>query len=77
MGESSKWLNGMSSMEYLAKRKKYDEYKKSFAIAKGFYYLEIPYWTEHDNSYIKLINEKIKEINNIQYTNNDCSERAS
>lgn len=62
MGESSKWLKGLSSAEYLSKRKKYDEIKKSFAIANGFFYLEIPYWSEKNDQYKILIDEKIKEI---------------
>lgn len=62
LGKTSKWLHGMSSVEYLAKRKKYDEYKKSFALSNGFFYLEIPYWSEKDEQYKVLINEKIKEI---------------
>lgn len=62
IGENSKWLHGLSSAEYLAKRKKYDEFKKSFALSNGYFYLEIPYWSEKDDQYKILINEKIKEI---------------
>lgn len=39
-----------------------DEYKKQFAISQGYYYLEIPYWTEQDESYKTLIDEKIQSI---------------
>lgn len=39
-----------------------DEYKKNYAIAQGYYYLEIPYWTEKDESYKNLIDSKIQEI---------------
>ena len=70
IGNNSLWLHGLSSVEYLAKRKQYDEYKKSFALSNGFFYLEIPYWTEKNEQYKKIIDEKIKEIN-IQYTHND------
>lgn len=61
-GETSKWLHGMTSAEYLAKRKKYDEFKKSFAVANGFFYLEIPYWSEDNDMYKILIDKKIDEI---------------
>lgn len=64
-GQTSKWLHGMTSAEYLAKRKKYDEFKKSFALANGFFYLEIPYWSENNNEYEILINNKLKEIKHI------------
>ena len=49
--------------EQLYKRKLYDRYKKFIAYCNGYYYLEIPYWTEKDESYKELINNKIKEIN--------------
>lgn len=39
-----------------------DEYKKQYAISKDYYYLDIPYWTEFDNSYKTLIDDKIQEI---------------
>lgn len=62
LGNNSKWLHGLTSAEYLAKRKKYDEFKKSFALANGFFYLEIPYWAERNDDYIKLITNKLNEI---------------
>lgn len=40
-----------------------DNYKKEYAIKHGYEYLEIPYWTEQDESYKKLIDNKILEIN--------------
>jgi hypothetical protein len=56
-----------TSVEYeFHKRKLYDRYKKYVAFCNGFYYLEIPYWTENDESYKKLIDDKIKEIKAIQ-----------
>lgn len=61
-GKTSKWLHGMTSIEYLTKRKKYDDFKKSFALANGFFYLEIPYWAENNDEYKKLIDTKINEI---------------
>lgn len=62
MGEKSKWLHGMTSAEYLTKRKKYDDFKKTFAISEGFFYLEIPYWSEKNDEYKTLIDSKINEI---------------
>lgn len=46
----------------LYKRKLYDRYKAYTAYIKGYHYLEIPYWTENDESYVVLIDTKIKEI---------------
>lgn len=46
-----------------------DEYKKQYALSKGYYYLAIPYWTEQDDSYKTLIDNKIQEIlNNTKLT---------
>lgn len=41
-----------------------DEYKKQYALSQGYYYLAIPYWTEFDESYKNLIDEKIQSILN-------------
>ena len=41
-----------------------DEYKKSYALSKDYYYLSIPYWTENDETYKTLIDNKIQEILN-------------
>lgn len=41
-----------------------DEYKKQYALSQGYYYLEIPYWSESDESYKTLIDEKLNYINN-------------
>lgn len=65
IGSGSKWLKGLTSAEYLAKRQQYDNYKKSFAIANGFFYLEIPYWAERNEQYKDLITHKIKELHTI------------
>ena len=43
-----------------------DEYKKQYALSQGYYYLAIPYWTENDESYKILIDQKIQEILTIQ-----------
>lgn len=39
-----------------------DTYKKEYAISAGYHYLEIPYWTENDDSYKTIIDNKIHEI---------------
>jgi hypothetical protein len=39
-----------------------DKYKKQFAISQGYHYLEIPYWTESDESYKTLIYDEIHKI---------------
>ena len=46
----------------LKRRKLYDRYKKAVAECNGYFYLEIPYWTENDESYKTLIDNKINEI---------------
>lgn len=48
--------------EEFHKRKLYDRYKKYVAFCNGYFYLAIPYWTEDDESYKQLIDEKISEI---------------
>lgn len=44
------------------KRQLYDQYKKSYALELGYSYLEIPYWTETNESYKELIDNKINNI---------------
>ena len=39
-----------------------DFIKKQYALSQGCYYLEIPYWTEHDGSYKTLIDNAIHKI---------------
>lgn len=56
--------------EQLADQQWRDEYKKQYALSHGYYYLEIPYYTEKDDSYKQLIDDKINSILTIQ---NDCS----
>ncbi|WP_455717754.1 zinc-ribbon domain-containing protein, partial [Anaerosporobacter sp.] len=46
----------------LCQRRLYDRYKKFIAEHNGYSYLEIPYWTENDKSYMRLIDDKIDEI---------------
>ena len=41
-----------------------DEYKKNYALSQGYHYLAIPYWTESDESYKSLIDNKIQQILN-------------
>lgn len=46
-----------------------DAHKKQYALSQGYYYLAIPYWTESDESYKTLIDNKIQEIlNNTKLT---------
>ena len=55
--------NNNTTPEYeFYKRKLYDRYKRFIAHYNGYEYLEIPYWTEKDESYKQLIDDKIKEI---------------
>ena len=39
-----------------------DQYKKEYALNHGYFYLEIPYWSEENDLYIELIDNKIKEL---------------
>lgn len=51
------------SIENAFERRQYlDKYKKKCAIENGYQYLEIPYYTENDESYKILIDNKIKEL---------------
>lgn len=52
----------LTPKEQLHKRQLYDRYKKYVASRNGYFYLAIPYWTEKDESYKQLIDNKIKEI---------------
>ena len=63
IGNGSKWLNGMNTNEYLHNRKLKDRYKRIIAKQNGYYYLEIPYWTDNKNEEWKqLIDNKIMII---------------
>lgn len=53
---------GTTEEEELAYQLWRDEYKKQYALDNGYSYLEIPYWTETDDSYKELIDNKIKEL---------------
>jgi hypothetical protein len=47
----------------LHKQKLYDRYKRIYAKSRGYYYLEIPFWTnDKKENWKKLINKKINEI---------------
>ena len=54
---------GTTEEEELAYQLWRDKYKKQYALDNGYSYLEIPYWTETDDSYKELIDNKIKELN--------------
>ena len=53
---------GTTEDEELEYQKWKDKYKKDCALDNGYSYLEIPYWTEKDESYKTLIDNKISEI---------------
>ena len=62
--KNNNWLkNGQTPEEYLYERKLIDRYKRIKCIQAGYEYLEIPYTAfNKDDTYKKLINNKIKEI---------------
>lgn len=60
---TAKYYNTTPEKE-LEKYQKRDKYKMQYALSNGYNYLEIPYWTEEDESYMTLIDNKIKEIIN-------------
>lgn len=52
-----------TSPEYELEYQKWkDNYKKEYALNHGYKYLTIPYWSEKDDTYKILIDNKIKEI---------------
>lgn len=55
---------GITPQQALAEIQWRDEYKKQYALSQGYHYLAIPYWTEQDESYKTLIDEKIHQILN-------------
>lgn len=58
--------HGITPEEELKELQWRDEYKKQYALSQGYFYLAIPYWTEQDESYKTLIDEKIQSILTIQ-----------
>ena len=58
--------NNTTPEQELAELQWRDEYKKQYAISQGYHYLAIPYWTEQDESYKTLIDDKIQSILTIQ-----------
>ena len=61
----SLWFHkNMTPEQAFKQRRIYDRYKKYIAWINGYEYLEIPYWTEKDESYKTLIDNKINEILN-------------
>jgi hypothetical protein len=60
---SGKWFNKNFDLH---KQQLYDRYKRIFAKRRGYFYLEIPYWTDDkEETWKKLIDVKISEIKNI------------
>lgn len=58
--------NGTSMMDEFKKQQERDEYKKKYAIAKGYHYLAIPYYDEENDLYKQTILNKINEIYRIR-----------
>lgn len=54
--------HGITCEEELTDLQWRDELKKQYALDSGYFYLAIPYWTEKDQSYKQLIDDKIHEI---------------
>ena len=52
-------ITPQEALEYLQCR---DKIKMEYALSQNYSYLVIPYWTESDESYKTLIDEKIHEI---------------
>lgn len=48
--------------EELKKYQERDRYKEKYAIDHGYNYLKIPYWSEKNETYKNLIDDKIKEL---------------
>lgn len=48
--------------EILEKQKYRDRIKKDYAIANNCYYLEVPFWEEKDDSYMRLIDDMVQRI---------------
>lgn len=59
----NKNISPQEELEYVQWK---DKYKKQYALDRGYFYLELPYWTFHDKTYMDLIDEKIQQILNGQ-----------
>lgn len=55
----SKNVSPKEELEYVQWK---DAYKRQYALNSGYFYLELPYWTFTDESYKKLIDDKIQQI---------------
>ena len=55
---SSKY--GITLEEYFKYSQWKDEFKKQFVLDNGYFYLEIPYWTEETEEYKELIDDAIR-----------------
>lgn len=56
--------SGRTPEEEFEYQKWKDKFKRDYALAHGYKYLEVPYYTILDDTYIKLITNTINEINN-------------
>ena len=54
-------MTPQEELEYLQWK---DLYKKQYALDNGYSYLVLPYWVFEDDSYMRLIDEKIQSILN-------------
>ena len=67
-GESCSWYKHRAQREnrpiseYVEQRANYDKYKEEFAKNNGYDFLIIPYWSEKNDEYKKIIDEKINLI---------------
>lgn len=59
-------MHGLTSEQELHKRKLYDRYKKYMAYVNGYEYIAIPWWTEFDDSYKRMIDVKIHKIERLK-----------
>lgn len=68
--KNSKWIDKWSQTKNMSRKEVFhyqqlkDRYKRVFAIQQGYFYLEIPYWTDDkEETWKQLIDNKLKEIN--------------
>lgn len=57
--------NNTTPEDELKYQQEKDLYKKNYALSHGYYYLDIPYWTEKDDKYKELIDNKLREMEKV------------
>lgn len=66
--KATSWTNSLAKKynvtpsEIIEYQQEKDLYKKNYALSHGYYYLDIPYWTEKDDKYKELIDNKLREM---------------